>query len=134
MSGSHRIRAWKVAAVIAFAGGVGAGTSAFAAEADASLGGGAQARWVSTWTSAPIRPGITTVDALFGNDSSRTFDNQTVRNVAHVSVGGRKVRVRVSNEFGTKALRVGAAYVALRRQGSAIYPATSRKLTFGGQA
>ncbi len=105
---------------------------AAAAEAVAQSGG-AQSRWVTTWTSAAIEPGITTIDALFGNDHARSFDNQTVRNIAHVSVGGRRVRVRVSNEFGTQPLRLGAAYVALRRLNAAIQPGTSRRLTFSGQ-
>jgi hypothetical protein len=108
-------------------------TTAVGAEAVA-LSGGAQGRWVATWTSAPIKAGITTITAVFGGDPSRTFDNQTVRNIAHVSVGGKRVRVRVSNEYGTRALRVGAAYVALRRQDAAIYPGTNRRLTFSGQA
>jgi len=92
-------------------------------------------RWVATWGSAPIEPGPHTIDVLLlGNDRSRSFDNQTVRNVLHASVGGRRVRVRLSNAFGVMPLRVGAASVAISRGGAAINPATSRRLTFGGLA
>lgn len=91
-------------------------------------------RWVATWSSAPIEPGPHTIDILvFGNDRSRSFDNQTVRNVLHASVGGRRVRVRLSNAFGEMPLRIGAANVALSRGQAAINPATNRRLTFNGQ-
>ena len=96
-----------------------------------AAGGG---RWVTTWTSSPIAPGPLTIDAIFGNDHSRSFENQTIRHIAHVSVGGRKVRVRLSNAFGVLPLRVGAANVALRLTGSSIYANSNRRLTFGGQS
>jgi lysophospholipase L1-like esterase len=92
-------------------------------------------RWVTTWSSAQQQPGPFTIDAvLFGNDSSRSFENQTIRHIVHTSVGGRRARVRLSNAFGFLPLRVGAATVALRRADAAIYPGTSRRLTFSGQA
>lgn len=90
-------------------------------------------RWVTTWSAAQIAPGPTTIDAIFGNDHSRAFENQTIRNVAHTSVGGKRVRVRLSNAFGPAPLRIGAAQVARRRSGASIHPQTSRRLTFSGQ-
>jgi lysophospholipase L1-like esterase len=90
-------------------------------------------RWVATWSSAPIAPGRTTIDAIFGNDHSRSFENQTIRHIVHTSVGGKRVRVRLSNAFGFEPLRVGAAQVALRRADAAIFPSTNRRLTFSGQ-
>lgn len=101
-----------------------------AAEALAAGGG----RWVATWSSSPIAPGPLTIDAIFGNDQSRSFENQTVRHIAHVSVGGRRVRVRLSNAFGVLPLRIGAANVALRLTGSSVYASSNRRLTFGGLA
>ena len=90
-------------------------------------------RWVATWSSAPIMPGPVTIDSIFGNDHSRSFENQTIRHIAHTSVGGRRVRVRLSNAFGVMPLRVGAVNVALSRGGASINLATNRRLTFGGQ-
>jgi lysophospholipase L1-like esterase len=90
-------------------------------------------RWVATWSSAPIAPGPTTIDAIFGGDRSRSFENQTVRHVVHTSVGGQRLRVRISNEYGQLPLRVGAAQVALSSAQAAVYPGTGRRLTFGGQ-
>ena len=91
-------------------------------------------RWVATWSAAPIAPGPTTIDAIFGGDHSRSFENQTIRHIVHTSVGGKRVRVRLSNAFGFMPLRIGAAQVALRRADAAILPSTGRRLTFGGQA
>ncbi len=95
------------------------------------LGGGN--RWVATWGSAPIAPGPTTIDAIFGGDRSRSFENQTVRHIVHTSVGGSRVRIRLSNAFGALPLRVGAAQVGLSSSQAAVFPGTSRRLTFGGQ-
>lgn len=100
--------------------------------AEAAYGGSVD-RWVATWASAPIPPGETTIDAIFLNDTSRSFENQTVRNIVHTSVGGRRVRMRVSNAFGGMPLRVGAAQVGISSTQAAVYPGTSRRLTFGGQ-
>jgi lysophospholipase L1-like esterase len=102
--------------------------------AEASADSGGPKSWVAAWSSAPGDPGPTTIDAIFGNDHSRSFENQTIRDIAHVTVGGRRVRVRLSNAFGVEPLRVGAARIALRRAGASIWPASDRRLTFSGQA
>ena len=62
-----------------------------------------------------------------------SFNDQTVRMVARVSLGGRSLRVRLSNAFGAPSVRIGAARIARARTAGAIDPATSRQLTFGGQ-
>jgi lysophospholipase L1-like esterase len=113
---------------------LGAGTSNPASAQTATTTTFGDSRWVATWSSAPIAPGDTTIDAIFGFPRHRAFDNQTIRHIAHTSVGGRRVRVRLSNVYGTQRLRIGAAQVALRREGAAIYPATNRRVTFSGQA
>jgi lysophospholipase L1-like esterase len=84
------------------------------------------ARWVATWTSAPVAPGT-------APEPTRAFENQTIRHIVHVSVGGNRVRVRLSNVFGTQPLVVGAAHVAVHAGGASIVPGTDRKLTFGGR-
>jgi lysophospholipase L1-like esterase len=57
---------------------------------------------------------------------------QTVRDVVSVSVGGSKVRVRLSNAFGHTPLQIGAASVGIELSGAAAVPHTLRRLTFGG--
>lgn len=81
--------------------------------------------WVGTWGMAaagPAKPG-----------QLHAFDGQTVRIVIHASIGGARVRVRLSNELGTQPLRIGSAHIAVRKSGGQIVAGTDRVLTFGGQ-
>jgi lysophospholipase L1-like esterase len=61
------------------------------------------------------------------------FKNQTLRQIVHTSLGGDRLRVVVSNAFGTLPLEIGAAHVALRDKDAAIQPKSDRPLTFGGK-
>ena len=82
--------------------------------------------WTASWGAAPAGP---PADA-----SPHTFTDQTVRLVVQSSVGGNRVRIRLSNELGSTPLRIGAARIGLRAQGSDVAPGTDRALTFGGRA
>ncbi len=54
--------------------------------------------------------------------------------IVRTSVGGRRVRVQLSNALGNPALTIGAAHIALRQKDAAIVPASDRALTFAGRA
>ncbi|MDQ3745255.1 MAG: SGNH/GDSL hydrolase family protein [Acidobacteriota bacterium] len=82
-------------------------------------------RWIGTWAAAP---------QLAVPGRAQTFRNQTLRLIVHVSAGGKRVRVRLSNVFGDQPLVIGGAHVARRASGSDIDPASDRALTFGGRA
>jgi lysophospholipase L1-like esterase len=58
---------------------------------------------------------------------------QTVREIARISIGGHRIRVRLSNAYGSRPLIVGAAHVALHGVGPAIVAGSDRTLTFNGQ-
>jgi hypothetical protein len=49
-----------------------------------------------------------------------TISNQTLRQVVRVSVGGERLRVVLSNAFGTAPVDIGAAHVALRDAGAIV--------------
>ena len=83
-------------------------------------------QWVGTWSTALHAPNT----VVSGTNAG--FSNQTVRQIVHTSIGGDRVRVRLST-FGAGALHVGAAHIAIRAAGAAIVPGTDRILTFGGQ-
>ena len=83
-------------------------------------------RWTGTWGTAPAGPPPAT--------SLQTFTDQTLRLIVHTSIGGNRVRIRVSNEFGTVPLRIGAARIGVRAAGSDVAPGTDRVLTFSGNA
>lgn len=54
--------------------------------------------------------------------------------IAHTTIGGQRLRVELSNVFGTKPLAIGAAHIAIRDKESAIVPASDHPLAFSGQA
>ncbi len=110
---------------------------------------GGRSKWVGTWATSPQ------------STNAVSFNNQTLRMIVRVSVGGQRVRVRFSNAYGTQPLVIGAARIALRApctviyngylydpihvvqppppggtcstiDGSAIVPESDRVLTFGG--
>ena len=58
---------------------------------------------------------------------------QTLRQVVRTSVAGSRVRVRLSNLYGTAPLAIGAARVAPSAGGARIVPSGDRQLTFGGR-
>jgi lysophospholipase L1-like esterase len=62
-----------------------------------------------------------------------TIDNQTIRQVVRASIGGSRVRVVLSNVFGTAPLEIGAAHIGLR-QADASLAGAARPLTFSGSA
>ena len=76
--------------------------------------------WVGTWTATPAPA------------EGAAFGNHTLRMTPRISLGGNVVRVRISNAYGVRPLRIGAARVALRAEGAATVPGTDRALAFGG--
>jgi lysophospholipase L1-like esterase len=89
----------------------------------------AKSHWVSGWSTAVQAPAD-----YPGAPPLLVVENQTVRMVVRPTLGGDRLRVRLSNEYGTSALKIGAAHIALVRQGAVIVPNSDRALTFGGQA
>jgi lysophospholipase L1-like esterase len=53
--------------------------------------------------------------------------------IARTSIGGRRLRVIVSNAFGSEPLAVGAAHIAIRAKESEIVAASDRALSFNGK-
>ena len=78
--------------------------------------------------------------AVAANSGARTipgdsrFNNQTVRQTVRVSVGGQRIRIRLTNEYGTKPLVIGAARVALADEKGNIQPGTSHPVMFSGRS
>jgi lysophospholipase L1-like esterase len=90
-----------------------------------SDGDGKAAMWVGTWAAAaqPFLP-----------SSLQTYRNQSLRLIVHTSVGGSRVRVKISNTYGDKPLLIGGAHIARRTSGAEIDPRSDRALKFQGQS
>jgi len=91
-----------------------------------------EAHWVGTWASAPLSPKAV-ADAGSVLRPEGGTQGTTVREVAHVSLGGDSARVRFSNLYGATPLLIETAHIALAAQGPAILPGTDRALSFRGR-
>ncbi len=102
-------------------------SAAFAAMLAVAVPAAAQApsgpaHWVGSWGASPAFP------------TGPEVTDETIRQVVRLSLGGRAVRIRLSNEMGIAPLVIGAAHLARPGQapGSAD-PATDHALTFNGR-
>ena len=77
-------------------------------------------RWIGSWAASPV-----VTEGL-------AFGNQTLRMIARASIGGKSLRVRLSNAYGLRKLVLGGARIALRDKDERIVPGSDRKLTFSG--
>lgn len=102
--------------------------------------------WIATWAAAPQAPRLAFPRLPAAPPSSAapsqnnpifpvppTIDNQTVRMIVRTSIGGHRVRVRFSNAFGSTALHIGEARIALRDKDSTILPDSDRPLALSGR-
>jgi len=90
----------------------------------------AAASWVGSWGSAPLPP-----SPGFGpGPGTPSFADVTIRETVRLSAGGRRLRIRFTNVYGTKPLRIGAASVALVAANGTVVAATRHAVLFGGRA
>lgn len=96
------------------------------------LGAQKPTRWLATWSPSPsAAPPMPPSGAL---DRTPTYVDRTIRQIVHTTLGGDSVRIRLTNEYGERALVIGAAHIAVRDTGTAIRSETDRVLTFGGHS
>jgi lysophospholipase L1-like esterase len=108
----------------------------------------AREHWVGTWSTSEVGRPQTPPAAVPGPPPFMTnqcppgpppapgfvhFSNQTLRQIVHTSIGGSRVRVVLSNRYGTSPLAIGAGHVALRDKESSIQKGSGRALTFSGK-
>jgi len=81
-------------------------------------------KWVTTWGSSQVAP-------LQGGAAP---NDQTLRLILRPTVGGEKVRIRLANTFGAKAIKIGAASIAVHDADAAVIGSTVKPLSFSGQS
>lgn len=89
--------------------------------------------WVATWTTSMIGA-LPYAFAGSGVDSGMVLTGRTLRQIVRVSAGGSRVRLRLSNEYGSRALVITSAHVAISKGRAAIDVSTDRRVTFNGRA
>lgn len=77
--------------------------------------------WTGSWSAPPDQKGPVVSSA-------------TIRQVVRLTLGGDAVRVRLSNLYGTSALEIRSAHVALHGEASGIRPESDHALTFNGMS
>ena len=97
-------------------------------------GGLQPAKRLMTWAVSPQDYNETFPGGALPPPAPLALENQTLRQLMHVSVGGSAARVRFSNLFGTAALSVAGAHIARGGAASTIDVSSDAPLTFGGQA
>lgn len=87
------------------------------------------AHWVGTWAASQQIPEPR--NAL----PPAELRNATLRQIVHLTLGGSRLRIRLSNAFGTAPLRIAAVHIArpLSRKTGIVDPATDTALTFDGR-
>lgn len=88
--------------------------------------------WVASWTASP-QP-VWGADFFLGTNIPAVVRDQTIRQVARISLGGRRLRLVLSNAYGRQPVVIGRVSVALAGDGPAIRRSSLRNVTFGGQA
>jgi len=114
----------------------------------ATRAGAATEHWVTTWTDPQpmvpralpaIPPPQPAPGAPRGMDPvafeimRHGFHDQTVRMIAHTSIAGSRLRIRLNAPFQSGQVLIGGVHVALRQSGSAIVPGSDRPVLFNGK-
>ncbi len=87
--------------------------------------------WIETWVASPQPDWGADFFAPVG--IPRSLRDQTIRQIARVSLGGEQIRVELSNEYGEHPLIIGEAHVALAGENGSIVAGSDHVLTFGGE-
>lgn len=100
-------------------------TSALALLAVAGLQ--AQTKWTATWATAIEAP-------LAESDMPKTtMTDHSLRQVIHVSIGGEKLRLQLSNEKSAQPVEIKSVYIADTDGGKDIEAKMAKYLTFDGK-
>jgi lysophospholipase L1-like esterase len=83
--------------------------------------------WVGAWMMAPCAP-----DSAEPRSNEYFLENETVRQIVHLSIGGTAIRLRFSNTFGTTPLLLRSVFIAPRISGDLIEPKASGAVSFAG--
>ena len=83
--------------------------------------------WIATWAASPQPTAPDRHRPLLN------LEDQTVRERVRVSVGGPQICLRLSNEYGSSPLLVGAATVGVPTDPASVKPGSLRAVTFAGR-
>jgi lysophospholipase L1-like esterase len=89
-----------------------------------------ESRYYASWTGSMLDA----TQARAGTTPAvQTFDNQSVRHVLRLSLGGNSIQLKVSNLFGKAPVTFSGVQVAKSTGGSGIDASSNQVVTFNGQ-
>lgn len=86
--------------------------------------------WIGSWGASPLPPS----EAMGPFPATPRFSDQTIRQTIRLSAGGDRARLRLTNEYGSDPLVIGAATVARVGPEGKVRLETMRTVTFGGRS
>lgn len=92
-------------------------------------------QWIPAWTASVQGAGGPLTSTMTGHSltpPNDTFEDETLRQVAHLHFSGEKVRITLSNLFGIKPVTFNETHVGLRGEGASLQRASDRPVTFAG--
>jgi lysophospholipase L1-like esterase len=108
--------------------GLGGGGGASCGGMSGGVGGAGETAWVGTWACGPQ------LTETGNNPPAPGLTGNTLRQVVFSSIGGSRLRLRLSNEFGDGPVTMNAVHVALSAGGGAIDACSDTALAFSGAA
>src|ERR1700677_3977912 len=86
-----------------------------------------QSSWIATWAASPEAADPDP------NEPLTNLDNQTVRGRLRVTLDGKQIRIRLSNECSSAPLLVGRVSVGVAQDPASVVPNSLRPVRFGKQ-
>jgi hypothetical protein len=83
--------------------------------------------WVATWAASPEWVDSNAKSPLLN------INDRTVRERVRLSIGGSRIRIRLSNEYGGHPLSIGATTVGIPNDSASVRADTIRTVTFAGR-
>jgi lysophospholipase L1-like esterase len=83
--------------------------------------------WVATWAASPEWADSNAKSPLLN------INDQTVRERVRLSIGGSRICIRLSNEYGGNPLSIGATTVGIPNDSASVRADTIRTVTFAGR-
>ncbi|WP_199548335.1 SGNH/GDSL hydrolase family protein [Streptomyces sp. N35] len=87
------------------------------------------ADWTAAWAASPQRAS----EGFTSNWAETGFSHQSVRQTVRVTESGDRVRIRLSNAYGSSPLHITRATIARAGEGAAVQKGSLRHLSFGGK-
>lgn len=98
---------------------------AFAAET------GSSRNWIASWTTSNADLSNPVMQSLAAHDVTE-FNNQTFRGIVRTTIGGRAIRIRLANTFGSGPVTFDAVFAGLQKKGASLVDGSNHAVTFGG--